>query len=1550
MNLIKLSTKQPISVAVGILFCFLAGIVAFQIVPVQMTPEVDDTVIAVTTHWENASPQEIESEVIDAQEEKLQGLANLRNLSSVSSRGQGVIRLEFNQGIDKDVALREVSDKLREVPSYPTNVDEPVIEASDPDSKDYIAWYVLASEDDDFDVRRLQDFTDDRVKPLLERVSGISEVNVLGGTEQEVQIHFDALRLAQFKMPLSELVAALQSNNQNTSGGSLIQGKSDVRIRTVGRFSSPQDIENVVIRNDETGVIRVSDVAIVEESYKEATAFVRSNGRRVLALNFQRELGSNVLDIMDELQQRIDKLNSPGGVLAAESKRLALKSPLQLLVSYQSTNYVNQALKLVQNNIFMGGGLAVIILLVFLRSIRSVGIIALSIPVSMVGTVVIMVLMGRSINVVSLAGMAFAVGMVVDNCIVVLENIYRHLEMGKGRKSAAYEGTREVAGAVLASTLTTVAVFIPILLIEDQVGQLFRDICLSIIIAVSFSYLVSITVIPSAGALLLHKDGIEKKGNGKEPKLQRFIYWINGRTSIRVIIVLVFVSVALWGTKALTPPLDYLPKGNRNITFGLMIPPPGYNLEKLEQMGKDVEKTIQPYWEDAPNREPIPVPFSQTGETVRPPALKRYFLVARGDVIFHGGISTDASRAVDNVALFQHATNPSVVPGTYAFAFQFPLFRIGGSTGSAIKINLTGNDLEQISGATGALFGTMMQTYGPGALRPDPANFNVYPKELQIVPNQLKLAELQMTSVELSQAIQAASDGLFLGEYDKNNDLIDLKLIAQGTGDQNYLSKLKSFSVVTPSGSVAHLGELAEFRWMEAPEQIKRVGRRRAITLEFTPPQGIPLETAISSTEEIIEQLRQGGAIAPGVEIEIEGSAGKLKKIRETLLGDGTFVGTLGSSFFLAVAAVYLLMCVLFQSWIKPFIILFSVPLATLGGFVGLAILHKVSMADAYMPVQNLDMLTLLGFVILVGVVVNNAILIVAQTDHLMHGLGIENPEHKLMPAREAIALAVQSRVRPIFMSMLTSVGGMLPLVLMPGSGSELYRGLGAVVVGGMLCSTIFTLFLVPVLLSLALSLSEKFQAKKVASVTLVLLSLLIVSCESHEEVKLVEAIVPPTEWVNTTDVIGGDLQTWWTQFEDPLLISLIERARQQNLDLAMGLERLHRSRSGLSRESRNKYLTTNVGGEAKRSQYSENGNNNFFGSDAQADYNVFVQASWEMDFFGRVRENTRAAERQYEASREDLYHLHVLMSSELAQLYFAYRIQQKLESISDRNLKLQKENLRFIKARFKAGTSTQLDVNEALELIHRSQANLRQLEKQRQQFANQICVLLGAFPGALNKELEGEIQIITPSQSIVRGVPADLLRRRPDIKKQEYLVEAEASRLKIAKAEYYPKFFLSGSIGLNASHISNVPKGNSTHWSFGPNFEWRILNAMRIKDEIKIQESTLREQVLKYKKAVLQSVEEVESSLLGFTKELERQGEIKEAFRYAKSSVALARGMYLKGLRDYKSVISALLNAQLAEEQLALSRLESNKSLIQLYQALGGGWQGVITDELIED
>lgn len=1059
MKLVELSARQPISIIVAVLFIILSGLVAMRMVAVEMVPEVEDTVIAVNTFWESASPQEIESEVIDPQEEKLQSLANLRSMTSTSSQSGGVIRLEFNAGIDKNIALRDVSDKLREVPSYPFGVDEPVIEASDPESQDYIAWFILQTSDPEFDVRKLQSFSEDQLKPILERIPGMSEVNAIGGIEREVQIEVSQEKLVKYGVSINQLTQQLRESNTNASAGGLPWGSLDIRLRSVGRFSSPESVKKLVIHHDpEFGPIHVGDVATVKEGFKEPFSFVRASGRRAIAFNFQREPGSNVLDIMKLLKAKVAEFNAPGGVLETEAKRLGLKGNLTMQLSYDATRYVSQALVQVQNNIYIGGTLAIIVLLLFLRSMRSLGIVAISIPVSMIGAVVIMVALGRTVNVISLAGIAFAVGMVVDNSIVVLENIYRHLEMGKKKFEAAVDGTKEVAAAVLASSLTTLIVFIPILLITDQVGQLFRDISLAIMTSVAFSYLVAITVIPAAGAKILNSKRYENKSfDAKVSWYEIFIKKILSSMVVRFLIVGVMSVASIYGSYRLMPPMDYLPKGNRNITFGLILPPPGLNLEQLEDMGKRVEENIRPYWEGKPNRPSIPEPY--TGREVYPTDLTEYFLVSTGGILFHGGISSDDRHAVDNVALLQNASRSEVIPGTFAFAFQFPLFRLGGSTGSAVKINLIGMDLDQVSQGAGALIGTLMQKYGPAATRPDPSNFNLKVQEVQLHMKESAIAKAGLTRQDVVLAMQAAGDGIFLGEYQFQGDLVDLKMWSTESRKKNAVMNIKNTPVINAEGTVYRLSQLAEIVWTDAAEKIKRVGRRRAVTLEFTAPPGTPLEKAVTDLEGIIAGLKQAGAIPPGIHTEIEGSAGKLATIREALLGGKSFLSLISSSMFTSFVAIYLLMCILFQSWLKPLVIMFTVPLATFGGFLGLAIVHGWSMTDPYMPIQNLDVLTLLGFVILSGVVVNNAILIVAQADVL-----IKSNKYSI---NESIAKASSSRVRPIFMSLLTSVGGMLPLILNPGAGAELYRGLGAVVVGGMLFSTLFTLILIPILLSL---------------------------------------------------------------------------------------------------------------------------------------------------------------------------------------------------------------------------------------------------------------------------------------------------------------------------------------------------------------------------------------------------------------------------------------------------------------------------------------------------
>ncbi len=1086
MNIIRLAIQQPVTVAVGVILIVMSGVLAIRRVPIQLTPSVDSTIVTVTTFWEGASPQEVEQNVIDKQEERLLGLSNLRLMTSSCQQSLGQIRLEFYTGTDKSEALREVSDKLREVPDYPDNVDEPVVQATDREHRDYIAWIVFGTTDPDFDVRVLRDFALDRIEPALERVAGIAEINVLGGRERELQIRVDTASMAQFGVSPTEFARVIRDTNQNISAGQLADGKLDVRVRTIGQFDSLEQIENTVVAHSDAGQVLVRDVADVVHTFKEPTGFVRSRGVPVIAINAEREIGSNVMKVMTALQAEVTRLNEPEGLLDTEARRLGLNGTLTLTQVYDQTVYIDDALALVRNNIWIGGALATIVLILFLRSIRTVGIIALAIPISVLGAVVGMVALGRSVNVISLAGMAFAVGMVVDNAIVVLENIFRHLEMGKPRLQAAYDGAREVWGAVLASTLTTIVVFVPILLIQEEAGQLFRDISLVICAAVALSLVISITLIPAAAARVLrmrdtasaHAGAADVPRGGLPGAIGLFVYWICGSTAARVAVIVALTAVSLLGTWQLMPPSDYLPRGNRNLVFGLIIPPPGYNVAQYNEMADRIEQTMRPFWEagllkdrdrDAYEEAVAALPEVPAGDiTVRPPSIQNYFLVKFENILFHGAVSDEPKRVVDLIDLFNFATRPDVIPGVFAFPLQVPLFQLGGSTGSAVKLQLAGPDLDEVSGAAQKVMGTLFGSGKYMQIQPVPSNFMLPAPELQVVPDLVRLSELGLTTNDLGLAVRAAGDGAIIDEYHLGGESIDLKIISQEAVDQEVIAGLDDLPIATPAGRVVPLGSVASIRRVGTHEQIARVGRQRSVSFEVTPPDGMPLEAAMNDLEQLVEGLRAGGAIPPRVATTLAGSASKLQEVKAALLGDGTLLGTLGSSLVLALGVVYLLMCVLFQSFLRPLVIMFSVPLATLGGFVALAIVSGWSEASRYMPVQKMDILTMLGFVILIGVVVNNAILIVHQAINFMSdkvdlGHGLHGP----LEPRRAIAEAVRTRIRPIFMSTFTSIGGMAPLVLMPGSGSELYRGLGSVVVGGLLVSTVFTIFLTPLLLSL---------------------------------------------------------------------------------------------------------------------------------------------------------------------------------------------------------------------------------------------------------------------------------------------------------------------------------------------------------------------------------------------------------------------------------------------------------------------------------------------------
>lgn len=1035
MKLVDTSINKPVSVIVGVFFVVLFGSLSLFRIPVQLTPDVTRPQITVTTIWPGASPQEVEREIIEQQEEYLKSVEGLTKLTSESRDSIGVVNLEFSVGTDIDVALLKVSTKLDQVPSYPDDADRPVI-VSASENAPPIAWMVLRSiREDSAPIETLRNFAQDYIQPRLERVPGIAKINVFGGREEEMQVVFDEKAVAARKLNIGEIAQALSAGNRNISAGNFDEGKRRYIARTEAEYLRPEDAENVVIKYEGDAPVRIKDVAQVLYGFKKQDNVVRNKGDETLAINAIRRAGSNVLKVMTGLQDTIVELN----------ETLLADRGLKLEQVYDETEYINSAIGLVRQNLFVGGTLAIAVLLIFLRSFSSTLIVTLSIPISIVGTFLMLVLFGRTINVISLAGCAFAAGMVVDNSIVVLENIYRHRQMGESKVTAALKGAKEVWGAVLASTLTTIAVFLPVIFIEEEAGQLFRDIAIAISCAVLISLIVAITVIPTLASRIIARVGESKKKIGKLSTsgeftggftnlVASFVYWLCGRVYRRLVVVLILTCLALSMAWALAPKTEYLPEGNRNLIFGIMIPPPGYSTDEFESIGKFVEGELQKYWKANPEA------------ALDGPPLSNFFFVAFGQRVFMGAVASDPLRAKEVVPILQRILRQ--VPGMIPIVKQSSLFARSAGAGRSIDVDISGPELSKLISLGQSIFGQLMTLIPDAQLRPIPS-LDLGNPEIRIIPDRDKAAKVGLTAQEIGIRVDALLDGIKVAEVRRFGNKIDLTLM----GHRDTIKRIEDFQNLqlnTAIGQGVTLASVADIRLIAGPTQINHLETLRSITIQVLPPQEMPLESAMDIIRtQVIGPLAQSGELKRPYTINLSGTADDLTRTRTVLQGD----------FLLALIITFLLMASLFGSFLYPFVILFSVPLAAAGGFLGLFLMNL------FIGFQPLDVLTMLGFVILIGVVVNNAILIVHQSLNFMR-------EDK-MKSREAIRESVRTRVRPIFMSAMTSVMGMLPLVLFPGAGSELYRGIGSVITGGLIVSTIFTLFLVPSLFSLVIDAKE---------------------------------------------------------------------------------------------------------------------------------------------------------------------------------------------------------------------------------------------------------------------------------------------------------------------------------------------------------------------------------------------------------------------------------------------------------------------------------------------
>jgi multidrug efflux pump subunit AcrB len=1006
VDLTRSALRYPAGVAVLIAVVLLFGGFTLSRLPVQLFPDIENPVISIQTGWRAASPREIESEIIEPIESVLRGLPGLQEMSAFANAGGAWINLEFALDADMQRTLIDVISRMNRLEPLPRDATQPVIRMSggNGDGPALTFFFLQQLPGTEGDLYDYLPFVEDTVRPALESIPGVARVTPMAmqqGNGEELVIAFDPVRAAQLGVDITAIAGQLGRAN-DVSGGFVDVGRRQYTLRFAGRYG-PSELKEFVIDWRDGRPVRLGDIATIEVTRGDSVLTNTQNGNPAISIRIDKENKANALQTLNAVKAAVEELNS-----GAVSDR-----GLVMVQSFDASVFIYRAIGLVSSNIMVGVLLAVGVLWWFMRRLRPTLIVAAAIPLSLMTTFLVLGLAGRSLNVISLAGLAFAVGMVLDAAIVVMENIVRKREQGASELDAAQRGASEVWPALLASTATTVAIFLPVIFMREVEGQLFSDLAITIAIAVMVSLLVAIAVLPVAARLWLNDAQPEDRMAHVWQRLTSGIMVLTSTARRRVALASGLLLIPLSVSYVLIPELDYLPPVKRDAVDAYWQFPPGTSETIIaEEYVKVLDERMAPF---------------MSGQ--REPSLKNYYILTWPGGGTMGARVNDQSKVGD----LQEIMNNEIfadLPDLRAFASQGNLFG-GFGGGRFIAMHLQAKDRESLAevAARGqALIGEHLPEVNvrvqPGLEQAEP--------ELRMMPDDRRIAEAGWRRSDVGNLVRALGNGLYIGEHFDGDKRMDIILRGDGWDSPE---ELASLPLSTPAGSIVQLGELVDIDRTVGPSQLRRIDSRRTITLGLTPPDDMTLDQVLQVLRTDVEPELQQLLPTDG-SIRYGGSANSLDRA----------VTSMGTNFLLALVILFLLMAALFRSAKDSAIVVLAMPLAMVGGIVAIRLLNLVTF-------QPLDLLTMIGFVILLGLVVNNAILLVHQT---------RTAERSGVSRADAVRNALETRLRPIFMSTLTSIFGMLPLLLMPGAGSVIYRGLAAVIVGGMCVSTIFTLVLLP--------------------------------------------------------------------------------------------------------------------------------------------------------------------------------------------------------------------------------------------------------------------------------------------------------------------------------------------------------------------------------------------------------------------------------------------------------------------------------------------------------
>lgn len=1030
MSLPSISVKRPVTIVMITLIIMILGGVSLSRMPIDLLPEMEIPYAVVSTNYSGVGPVEIEKLITKPLEESVGTVANIKSISSISSEGNSLVIAEFNYGTDMDFASLEMREKIDLVKGFlPEDASSPMVLKIDPNSQP-ILQLTLSNGGD---IAKLQRSAEDNIKPRLERLDGVASITVSGGYEQQVQINVNQEKMRGYGLTIDYLSKILAAENLNMPGGEVKKGKQQLTIRTIGEFQSIEEIKDLLISLPSGDSVFLRDIAEVRLENKELQSIARTNGKNSINISVQKQSGKNTVKVAKLVNEEIENIKKD-------------YPNIKINTVMDQSEYIQKSIDNVAGNAVIGGLLAVLILYLFLRNLRTTFIIGTAIPISIIATFILIYFSGVTINLMTLGGLALGVGMLVDNSIVVLENIYRFRQEGHSRKEAAETGAREVTMAITASTLTTVAVFLPIVFVEGMTATIFKQLALTVTMSLMASLVVSLTLVPMLSSKLLAIDTGEKRKEKGILKIFSFVFdgfeslfvkiengyknllkkALNHRVRTVIIAFVIFVSsiasIATVGAEFF-PTMD---QGQFSVSISL---PEGSELKDTDAVVSEVESKLQSLNE-------IKTIFSRVGSG--------------------GGISIDGNKTnTANISVLlkdkkdRKRSAAEVadevreiikdIPGAEKSVTVASTFSMGGSGGAPVSINIKGDDLKTLK-KVGDDFKNIVESVG--GTREVKSSVEDGVPEVQINIDRKNAAQYGLTAAQIASSVKSTITGATATRYKLDGNEINVVI----KGDESFkesISNLQQTSLQSPTGTLVPLSQVAKITIDKGPSVINRNGQVRNITVTSQ-----IIGRDLKSISEDIEAKLSQYHLPEGYSYEL---GGENKELNDALKD-------LSMALVLAVVLVFMILASQFESLLHPFTIMLSVPLAFSGGALGLFLTGKALSVPAF-----------IGVIMLAGIVVNNAIVLV---DYI-------NTRRKQGEERnEAIVNAGPIRLRPILMTTLTTALGLVPLALGIGEGAEAQAPMAIVVIGGLMLSTLLTLVFIPVVYTFFDDLTKKFKRK----------------------------------------------------------------------------------------------------------------------------------------------------------------------------------------------------------------------------------------------------------------------------------------------------------------------------------------------------------------------------------------------------------------------------------------------------------------------------------------